>query len=135
LKVYERKILFTSKKCSAGIAGAKRGDHAFLFEKIEYSDQTKYYEFKDEKDVLHQFRFVNNVPLNKSHPNLKVNFFEYRETSPKGKEQNFSWVTNIPISESNIFQLMRGGRVRWKIENETFNTLKNLVLCQSLIRG
>ena len=25
----------------------------------------------------------------------------------------------------NVFDLMRGGRARWKIENETFNTLKN----------
>ena len=25
----------------------------------------------------------------------------------------------------NVFHLMRGGRARWKIENETFNTLKN----------
>ena len=27
--------------------------------------------------------------------------------------------------EENAFELMRGGRARWKIENETFNTLKN----------
>jgi len=38
---------------------------------------------------------------------------------------HFSWVTDIPISESNLMLLMRGGRARWKIENETFNTLKN----------
>ena len=25
----------------------------------------------------------------------------------------------------NVFKIMRGGRARWKIENETFNTLKN----------
>jgi len=25
----------------------------------------------------------------------------------------------------NAYQIMRGGRARWKIENETFNTLKN----------
>jgi len=108
------------------IIGAKRGDHAYLFETIETSDETEYHEFKDEKNYLHQFRFVNNVLLNKSHPDLKVNFFEYRETSPKGKEQNFSWITNILISKDNIFQLMKGGRARWKIENETYNTLKNL---------
>jgi hypothetical protein len=27
--------------------------------------------------------------------------------------------------ESNLMTLMRGARARWKIENETFNTLKN----------
>ncbi len=25
----------------------------------------------------------------------------------------------------NVYQLMRGGWARWKVENETFNTLKN----------
>lgn len=47
------------------------------------------------------------------------------EVSPDGKEQHFSWVTDIDINTSNIMQLMQGGRARWKIENETFNTLKN----------
>jgi hypothetical protein len=27
--------------------------------------------------------------------------------------------------ELNVYDLMRGGRTRWKVENETFNTLKN----------
>ncbi len=38
---------------------------------------------------------------------------------------HFSWVTDIPLTEKNITQVMQGGRARWKIENETFNTLKN----------
>ncbi len=108
------------------IIGAKPGDHVFLFEQIESSDSSRYHEFEDKKGFLHQFRFLNNVQLNKSHPNLRVNFFEYRQTNPDGKELNFAWITNLPITEKNIFQLMIGGRARWKIENETFNTLKNL---------
>ena len=48
------------------------------------------------------------------------------QTDPKGKETLFSWVTNIQITQTNVFALMKGGRSRWKIENETFNTLKNL---------
>jgi len=34
-------------------------------------------------------------------------------------------VTDIPLDRDNVYQIMRGGRARWKIENETFNTLKN----------
>jgi len=34
-------------------------------------------------------------------------------------------VTDIPINEANLMHLMRGARARWKIENETFNTIKN----------
>ncbi len=108
------------------ILGAKQGDHQHLFDSINSSDRTKYFEMKDEKGYLHQFRFINDVSLNKAHPELKINFWEYRETSLKGKKINFSWVTNIHITEKNIFNLTRGGRARWKIENETYNTLKNL---------
>jgi hypothetical protein len=108
------------------ILGAKQGDHKFLFDLIGSSDSTKYFEMTDERGYLHQFRFVNNVSLNKAHPALKVNFWEYRETDPQGKELNFSWVTNIRITKKNIHNLTIGGRARWKIENETYNTLKNL---------
>jgi len=108
------------------ILGAKQGDHQHLFNLIDSSETTKYFEMKDEKGYLHQFRFINNVSLNKANPDLKVNFLEYRQTNPKGKELNFSWVTNIHITKKNVYNLMRGGRARWKIENETYNTLKNL---------
>jgi len=108
------------------ILGAKPGDHQFLFEQLETSDQTIYCEFKTEDGQYHQFRFLNGASLNKSNQDLKVNMIEYRRTDPKGKESNFSWVTNILVSKTNIQKIAEGGRARWKIENETFNTLKNL---------
>ena len=36
-----------------------------------------------------------------------------------------SWVTDIEITEDNVYEIMRGGRSRWNIENCVFNTLKN----------
>jgi hypothetical protein len=108
------------------ILGAKPGDHKFLFDLADASENTKDYEILDEKGVLHQFRYINDVPLNKSNQHVRVNFLEYMQTDSKGKETLFSWVTNIEINQDNVFTLMRGGRARWKIENETFNTLKNL---------
>jgi hypothetical protein len=108
------------------ILGAKPGDHVALFATLESSEETQYYEVLDEKGFLHQFRFLNDVALNKSNPDVRVNVLEYMQTDPKGKEIVFSWVTNIYITQTNVFALMKGGRARWKIENETFNTLKNL---------
>jgi len=108
------------------IFGAKPGDHKFLFDFVEQSEETKEYEFEDEKGFFHQFSYLNNAPLNESNQDVRVNFLEYMQTDPKGKESVFSWVTNIVITQDNIYTLMRGGRARWKIENETFNTLKNL---------
>jgi hypothetical protein len=108
------------------LLGAKPGDHQFLFDTVDASEETQYYEILDEKGFLHQFRYLNDIALNKSNSNVRVNFLEYMQTDPKGKEIVFSWVTNIRITATNVFALMKGGRARWKIENETFNTLKNL---------
>jgi hypothetical protein len=107
------------------LLGAKPGDHKSLFATLNTSEDTQYLETSDENGFFHQFRFLNDVPLNKSNPDVHVGVLEYMQTSPKGKETVFSWVTNIPITEKNAFALMKGGRARWKIENETFNTLKN----------
>jgi len=105
---------------------AKPGDHKFLFEQLDSKDDTQYYEEKMSDGNFHQFRFLNSVWLNKSNQDVKVNVIEYRETDRKGKETSFSWVTNIYVSTINIMKIMKGGRARRKIENETFNTLKNL---------
>jgi len=37
----------------------------------------------------------------------------------------FSWVTDRNVKSSLLNLYVRGGRSRWRIENETFNTLKN----------
>ena len=34
-------------------------------------------------------------------------------------------MTIFTITKLNAFTIMRGGRARWKVENETFNTLRN----------
>ncbi len=108
------------------ILGVKPGDHEFLFEQLEASEETCYHEIKTCEGYFHQFRFLNGASLNKSNQYVKVHILEYRQTDPKGKELNFSWVTNISISKKNVEKIAEGGRARWKIENETFNTLKNL---------
>ena len=108
------------------ILGVKEGDHPFLFEQVaaaQQAGQTTELEFHG-IGVKHQFRFLNQVPLNKSNQDLLVNFVEYWEITEK-KTQHFCWVTDIPVTAKNVFQIMHGGRARWKIENETFNTLKN----------
>jgi len=48
-----------------------------------------------------------------------------KEILTNGTTKTFTWITDIKITKSNAYEIMRGGRTRWKIENETFNTLKN----------
>ncbi len=108
------------------ILGVKAGDHKFLFDYVD-SDKCQgiEYEQTDKDGFIHKFRFVNQVPLNASNQDLLVNFIEYWEIRPNGKKLHFSWVTDLEVTTENVFLFMRGGRARWKIENETFNTLKN----------
>lgn len=40
--------------------------------------------------------------------------------------QRFVYITNIPQSNENVITTADNGRLRWKIENEGFNTQKNL---------
>lgn len=120
------------------IIGVKPGDHTFLFQHLQVADETGQTQTLTLDDsvtgVLHHFRFHNGVPLNESHPDHLVNVLEYWEVHPAkivkkvervGKVQHFSWITDFVLVPDNVFAIMRGGRARWKIENETFNTLKN----------
>jgi hypothetical protein len=77
------------------------------------------------KGITRVFTFYNEIPLNDTHPHLLVNFLICEETLANGATKTFTWITDIKITEFNVDALMRGGRTRWKIENETFNTLKN----------
>ncbi len=110
------------------ILGVKEGDHAFLFHQVQAAEQagrvTHYERHARAAGLVHRFRFVNDVPLNASRSDVRVNFIEYWEIGDD-RVQHFSWVTDLRVSKRNVFHLMRGGRARWKIENETFNTLKN----------
>jgi hypothetical protein len=112
------------------ILGVKPGDHQFLFEQVDQQiEQGKVTEFsypdQDDPEKLHYFRFINQVPLNQSNKDLLVNFLEYWQVGKDDKITRFSWVTDLTITRENAFDIMRAGRARWKIENETFNTLKN----------
>jgi Transposase DDE domain len=110
------------------ILGVKAGDHAFLFKQVAEAEQAgrvTYYERHDrQKGVHHRFRFVCDMPLNESNTSLRVNFIECWETV-KGKVQHFSWVTDLRVNKGTVYRIMQGARARWRIENETFNTLKN----------
>jgi hypothetical protein len=110
------------------ILGVKEGDHAYLFEQVRAAEEegrVTHYERHDRAaGIVHQFRFINDMPLNESRSDVRVNFIEYWEVS-QDKVQHFSWVTDFRVTKYNVYKLMRGGRARWKIENETCNTLKN----------
>jgi hypothetical protein len=111
------------------IIGAKPGGNPTLFKAVQERLQqglcTEWEEVDERTGGTRGYRFTHQVPLNHEHPDLTVNFLEYWEVDAKGKERIWSWITNLAITRDNAQALMRAGRARWKIENETFNTLKN----------
>jgi hypothetical protein len=107
------------------ILGAKSSDHTFLFDWVERTAQTAETTITDRQGVRHRFRYLNGAPLNEANFDLEVNFLEYWEHAPDGTVTHFAWVTDLRIEPNTLMTLMRGARARWKIENETFNTLKN----------
>lgn len=108
------------------ILNVKPSSHKVLFSLFEgrkQRGQLKKQLIEEEKST-HHFYWMNNVALN-GKGNVRVNFLYYEEHLPNGRIKRFSWVSSLHIRKSNVYQIMRGGRARWKIENEQFNTLKN----------
>lgn len=110
------------------ILTVKQGDHKILFEwvaEFRRMGEIQRLVARDFKGNLYVFEWVNGIPLNGTKGAVEVNYFEC--TITKGEKRIFfgSWVTDITVDENNVSNLVRGGRARWKIENENFNTLKN----------
>jgi len=113
------------------ILAVKPGSHAFLFEQMRTAAETgqaQVLTLQDADGTIHHYRWLEKASLNESNPDVLVTMLEYWEIPPKGSKKtlrHFSWVTDLPVSEETAPLLVRGGRARWHIENETFNTLKN----------
>lgn len=69
--------------------------------------------------------WTNDLCLCESATDVKVNFLLYEQTTPDGVVKRWTWITNLPLTARSVERVMRAGRSRWQIENETFNTLKN----------
>ena len=118
------------------IIGAKRGDRGALFGQLDVDGEGA--EVASPDGVRHVFRWRNGTELNDSNRDLWVNVLECREHIParkvrkaggkfrteKARVRTFSWITDIELAPHRLMEVMRAGRTRWKVENETFNTLK-----------
>jgi hypothetical protein len=106
---------------------AKEGDHPTLFQTVRERLATPHYEEIEREEapgIVRGYRWMNGIPLNATHRELEVNYLDFWERVNE-EEKNFTWVTDLSLSEEVVSDYVKGGRSRWKIENETFNTLKN----------
>jgi Transposase DDE domain len=89
------------------------------------SGQVKELRITDPQGIKHYFAWTNDLCLCESAVDVSVNYLLYEQTDKRGKVTRWTWITNIPLNARSVEAVMRAGRARWKIENETFNTLKN----------
>jgi hypothetical protein len=111
------------------ILGVKEGDHKHLFEQFYQRVEADQVEIVEDVDastgIIHGYAFVNGLTLNEANQEVEVNFLQYLEMHEDGEERKWTWVVETELTEANVRLVARGGRTRWRIENETFNTLKN----------
>lgn len=111
------------------ILGVKEGDHKHLFEQFDQLVQTDQVGGVHEEDAAtgasRSWMFVNGVSINESNQELVVNLLVYVEGDADEEVHTWAWVTDLNLTTGNVRQVARGGRTRWRIENETYNTLKN----------
>lgn len=110
------------------ILNVKPDGHKKLFKQFESrraSGQIRERVVVDGDGVEHYYAWTNQLWMGESDPELKVNFLLYEERR-KGREvRRWTWITNLGLNARSVEKVEKGGRARWKIENETFNTLKN----------
>ena len=108
------------------VTGIQEGYVLIQVEKLKKENAIQHYEWINTKKERCVVYYHNTLILNGSNPDIEVNFFEYEQFNIKGERiYHNTWITDIPIDKDNIEELVKIGRSRWKIENETFNTLKN----------
>lgn len=114
---------------------AKPTSHKYLEEWLNAYPKLNETETYDEKKGVRQvYKWMNAVPLHGGKDAINVNYFSFQimTKNKKGKEKityRNSWISDIEITEKNVQTLVKGGRCKWKIENECFNTLKNQGYC------
>jgi hypothetical protein len=110
------------------ILNIKPDSHKSLFRQFaarQASGQVKELRSTDTDGVRHYYAWTKALWLCDSALEVKVNFLFYEQTDAAGKLTRWIWITDLPLTARTVEQVAQGGRARWKIENETFNTLKN----------
>jgi hypothetical protein len=78
------------------------------------------------KKLNFRYRWFTGAPLREGKDALCVNWIGVTISDAKGKvTYNGAFVTSLKVSSENVAEIAACARARWKIENETFNVLKN----------
>lgn len=110
----------------------KPDSHVALYEQVDFLtrygevEQMRLRHWNGRYAEIHQYRFVNSVPLRRGEDALQVNWCEITITREDSGRQLYhnTFITNHKLKSDNVVPIVRDGRARWKSENETNNVLK-----------
>jgi hypothetical protein len=78
------------------------------------------------RSLTYRYRWIEAVPLRDGKGALNVNWLGVSITDETGKTTyDGAFVTSLPVTADNVVEIAACARARWKIENESFNVLKN----------
>jgi hypothetical protein len=107
---------------------AKESSHKALYDFMAGAEPERH-EVKVRKrksTETRRYRWFEDVPLRDGKDAMRVNWIGMEIVDAKGKIKFASaWVTSLPVSKYNVAEIAEAGRARWKIENESFNVMKN----------
>jgi len=106
----------------------KPTSHKTLYDFIDGAELSRHEEKVRRRATKETFRYrwIEAVPIRDGKDSLLVNWIGFEIVDAKGKlKYSMAWVTSLPISKDNVAEIVACGRARWKIENESFNVMKN----------
>jgi hypothetical protein len=73
-----------------------------------------------------RYKWIGDVPLRGGKDAIEVSWTGFQILDAKGGvKYTMAWVTSLPVTSDNVAEIAACGRARWKIENESFNVMKN----------
>jgi hypothetical protein len=128
--LFSKHPICTAIRAAGGnfILTCKPSSHQTLSEYLQGVDFSEYTETvkKGKKTFVHRYTWICEIPIRDGEDAIKVNYFYFEIFNQKGERTyHNSFVTDLPVHQENVVELAACGRSRWKIENESFNTMKN----------
>ncbi len=107
----------------------KKDGHKTLYEFIEgvpLDERTVIEHRPGKRSLTYRYRWIEGVPLRDGKDAMNVNWLGVSILDAKGKTTyDGAFVTSLPVTADNVVEVAACARARWKIENESFNVLKN----------
>jgi len=106
----------------------KESSHKALYDFIDGAQPERHEEKVRKRNTTETFRYrwIEAVPLRDGKDAILVNWIGFKIVDAKGRvKYSMAWVTSLPVTKHNVAEVAACGRARWKIENESFNVMKN----------